>query len=102
LGQNCVTIDEAKMVFRYLDADQEGEIGCEAFKDIIHEERAPKKNQLPESFPERFAGISYSTLEPAVPIKQEEIGRNDTLQFANNWRTESQKYGMTGSSAAPN
>ena len=69
LGINCVTLEEAKMVFRYLDADQEGEIGCESFKDIIHEERPPKVNQLPENFPERFAGISYSTLEPTVPIK---------------------------------
>jgi len=29
LGQNCVTIDEAKMVFAYLDPDQQGEIGSE-------------------------------------------------------------------------
>lgn len=49
------------MVFKYLDSDQQGEIGSEQFKDIIHEERPPKNiNQLPDKFPDRLAGLTYN------------------------------------------
>ena len=91
LGQNCVTIDEAKMVFAYLDPDQQGEIGSEQFKDLIHEERLPKSlNQLPERFQDRYSGLTYNQGENfnMPQLKQQEIGRNESQTLVNNWRTE--------------
>ena len=41
------------MVFRYLDNEGRGEIGFEEFKDVMHEERAPR---------ERLFGMTMSVI----------------------------------------
>jgi Ca2+-binding EF-hand superfamily protein len=42
LGIDSITNEEAKIIFRYLDYEDKGDIGLEEFKDIMHEERPPK------------------------------------------------------------
>jgi hypothetical protein len=50
---------------------------------------------LPERFPDRLAGLTYNQGENVnIPqIKKLEIGRNETSNLVNNWKTESQSYG---------
>jgi Ca2+-binding EF-hand superfamily protein len=41
LGLDCITQEEAKMTFAYLDSDNSGRIGSEQFKNIMFNERPP-------------------------------------------------------------
>lgn len=55
---DSISEEEARIVFRYLDARNAGEIGFEEFKNIMHEEREDQRRGSPE----KLFGMTMSAL----------------------------------------